>query len=84
MSGREPQQAQMKIAQLKGKFIDIIPKNNIEIYKEFETIDGKRTGKFKYISLGDVGTGKATGLPANIRKKLYTSLGRPKGVQRSI
>ena len=84
LAGREPQQAQMKIAQLKGKFIDIIPKNNIDIYKEFETIDGKRTGKFKYISLGDVGTGKATGLPANIRKKLYTSLGRPKGVNNEV
>ncbi len=84
LSGNEPQRAQMKIAELGGKFIDIIPKNNIEIYKEFDTVDGKRTGKFKYISLGDVGTGKATGLPANIRRQLYTSLGRPKGVNNEV
>jgi predicted kinase len=91
LSGNEPQRAQMKLAQNKSKFIDIIPKNNIDIYKEFETLDGKRvidpkTGKekFKYVSLGDVGTGKATGLPRNIRKALYKSIGRPKGVNNEV
>ena len=91
LSGTEPQRAQMKLAQNKSKFIDIIPRNNVEIYKEYETLDGKRvidskTGKekFKYVSLGDVGTGKATGLPGNIRKALYKSIGRPKGVNNEV
>jgi hypothetical protein len=91
LSGTEPQRAQMKLAQNKSKFIDIIPRNNVEIYKEYETLDGKRvidpkTGKekFKYVSLGNVGTGKATGLPGNIRKALYESIGRPKGVNNEV
>jgi hypothetical protein len=93
LSGTEPQRAQMKLTlpEVRSKFIDIIPRNNIEIYKEYKTLDGKRvidkkTGKqeFKYVSLGDVGTGKATGLPGNIRKALYKSIGRPKGVNNEV